>query len=214
MFKSKAPDVTRAAFDKISAAPRHLVRRLKSDGRFIKNWVDHPLKTGAITPSGNALACAMSSFVPIDSDLPVLEIGPGTGSVTRALLHRGVNRDRLVALEFNDEFYAHIKDNFPGVHVIQGDAYRLTETLRQYFDETPQFAAIVSSLPLLTRAKEHREALVNSGLSHLAENAPFVQFSYGLTPPLAPPAGVTMTHTGWIVRNIPPARVFVYRNTR
>lgn len=195
-------------FDKSTS---QVAQRLKTDMRFVKNWVDHPLKTGAIAPSGNALARAMASFVPIESNLPVLEIGPGTGAVTRALLERGISTNRLMTLEFNSEFCAHIRKNFPDVKVIQGDAYALTNTLKVALGEIPKFAAIVSSLPLLTRGREHREALLRESLQHLHSNAPFIQFSYGFHPPIEAPEGVSMEKTAWIIRNIPPARVFVYR---
>lgn len=198
-------------FGRLAGKPASLARRMRTDARFIKNWAGNPLTTGAIAPSGSALARRMASFVPLKTGLPVLEIGPGTGAVTRALLDHGVLPEMLTVLEYNAEFCAHIAQNFPGVRVVQGDAYGLTKTLTAAFGEVPVFAAIVSSLPLLTRPREERDRLLRQGLGHLAPGAPFIQFSYGFKPPVDPGDGVSMKKTGWILRNIPPARVYVYR---
>lgn len=188
-----------------------ILERVKANTRFIKNWVDAPMTTGAIAPSGSRLAKKMASFVPLDSGLPVLEIGPGTGSVTRALLDYGVLPENLTALEYNTEFCEHIKTHFPEIRVIQGDAYSLTNTLQNAFGIVPKFAAIISSLPLLTRPKEDRDRLLFESLTHLAKGAPYIQFSYGLTPPVETTAEVSLVKSSWILRNIPPARVFVYQ---
>jgi len=204
--------VINARFQTMSNHPKTAFGRLKTTTRFLKNWADAPMTTGAIAPSGDALARKMASFVPTGKDsLPVLEIGPGTGSVTRALLAHGVAPEKLTALEYSTEFCKHFKTQFPDVRLIQGDAYDLTKTLQAAFGEVPTFAAIVSSLPLLTRPKEDREGLLRQSLDHLAPNAPYIQFSYGLKPPVDAPSGVTLTTSEWILRNIPPARVFVYR---
>lgn len=188
-----------------------IIDRFKAKTQFIRNWADAPMTTGAIVPSSDHLAKKMASFVPLDNTLPVLEIGPGTGSVTRALLDHGVAPQRLTALEYNTEFYELIKKQFPDINVIQGDAYALRETLQNAYGVVPRFSAIVSSLPLLTRPIEDRDGLLRQSLDHLAPDASYIQFSYGLKPPVAAPTGVTMRKSGWILRNIPPARVFVYQ---
>ncbi|MEP3264788.1 MAG: methyltransferase domain-containing protein [Hyphomicrobiales bacterium] len=190
---------------------RTVLERLSANTSFIKNWAGAPMTTGAIAPSGSGLANKMASLVPLDNDLPVLEIGPGTGSVTRALLKHGVAPERLIALEYNTEFFELIGSQFPDIRVIQGDAYALSKTLQGVLGDVPKFAAIVSSLPLLTRPKEDREGLLQQSLTHLESGAPFIQFSYGFTTPVENPVGVSVTKSSWILRNIPPARVFVYR---
>ena len=85
-------------FKKLKSKPASVVRRVRQDTRFIKNWLGNPLKTGAIVPSSTELANEMASFVPLGTDLPVLEIGPGTGVVTQALLDHGVKPEKLVAM--------------------------------------------------------------------------------------------------------------------
>lgn len=198
------------AFRKLTSKPASVMRRVRQDTRFIKNWLDSPLRTGAIAPSGSELANTMASFVPLDSDLPILEIGPGTGAVTRALLDHGVKPEKLVTIEYSADFCKLLRDKFPEIDVINGDGFNVQKTLSRHFDAQPRFAAIVSSLPLLNSPKDKREILLDEILELLDGN-PFIQFSYGLRAPIAAPRGVSIEKTSWIVRNIPPARVFVYR---
>ena len=198
------------AFRKLKSKPVSVVRRVRQDTRFIKNWLGNPLKTGAIVPSSTELANEMASFVPLGTDLPVLEIGPGTGVVTQALLDHGVKPEKLVAIEYSADFCTLIRDKFPNIDVINGDGFKVQATLSKHFEKQPRFAAIVSSLPLLNSPKDNRQELLADVLELLDGN-PFIQFSYGLRAPVAAPRGVSVEKTPWITRNIPPARVFVYR---
>ena len=85
-----------------------------ADGlRFFRTWLRKPVLTGAVSPSGKALARAMAALVEPDSRWPVLELGPGTGPVTAALIERGVAPERIVAVEFNPDFCALLVERLP-----------------------------------------------------------------------------------------------------
>src|ERR1700693_3635413 len=97
------------------AEPRKSRGKGLPDGaRFLKSWVARPLQIGAVQPSGRALARTMASYVDPALKGPVVEIGPGTGPVTAALLHRGVPAERLVLVEFNPEFCGLLRERFAG----------------------------------------------------------------------------------------------------
>lgn len=184
--------------------------KLLDEMRFIRSWVENPMKTGAVSPSGPALAELMARMAEPNRDGPIVELGPGTGVVTQALIARGILPSRLIVIEYNRDFCRLLKKRFPSINVIRGDAYNLAATLQTV--ETGAVASIVSSLPLLTRPAPARRQLVDAGLNLLSPGAPFVQFSYGLTPPVAGEPGVfTADKSGWVVKNIPPARVWTYR---
>jgi phosphatidylethanolamine/phosphatidyl-N-methylethanolamine N-methyltransferase len=185
--------------------------RMADEVRFLKTWASRPLTTGAVSPSGRALARAMASKIDPAWNGPVVELGPGTGAVTAALLERGVPPERLVAIEYNPDFADHLRTRFPGVTVIRGDAYALGGTLASAgIAEAP--AAVVSSLPLFTRPPADRRALVDAALTLLAPGRPMVQFSYALVPPVpAEPGSIGLEVSDWILRNLPPARVWTYR---
>lgn len=177
--------------------------------RFLKSLAERPRMTGAIAPSGPALAKKMASHVDPNGTLPVIELGPGTGVVTKALIERGVAPSRIIAIEYSPEFCAMIRERFPGVTVIQGDAYDLDRTLG---NRAPRIANVVSSLPLVARPLEERVRLVERGLARTEGGAPFIQFSYIRKGPIFPvPATFTAEASGWIWMNAPPARVWLYR---
>lgn len=189
-------------------------RKLKSavadEVRFLCNWMGRPLTTGAVSPSGKALTKLMASFVDPADPRPVVELGPGTGVVTKALLDRGVAPERLVSIEFNPDFCALLRKRFAGVNIIEGDAYTLSETLKGTVDG--EISAVVSSLPLFTRPPEMRRALILEALDRMPAGRPLIQFSYALVPPVpAEPGRFTVEHTHWVVMNLPPARVWLYR---
>lgn len=177
--------------------------------RFLRRLLARPAQIGAIAPSSAALARAMAREVDPGRAGPILELGPGTGVVTAALIARGIAPERIVSVEFDAELGRLMTGRFPRVHVICGDAFDLTPTLGADWEQP--FAAIVSSLPLRNQPMVRRQALVESGLRRLMPGAPFVQFSYGLQPPVPPGDSFRVTQTAFVLINLPPARVWVYR---
>ena len=187
-----------------------LGERLHDEARFLRSWLDNPLSAGAITPSGPALARAMAAAVDPERHGPVVELGPGTGPVTEALLERGIAEDRLILVEFDADFCTLLRARFPRARVIQGDAYGLAKTLATIAPGS--VSAIVSSLPLLTRPEPTRLALLQQAFALLAPGAPFIQFTYGLSSPVPRQGGgfnAEVSPPIWL--NLPPARVWVYR---
>jgi phosphatidylethanolamine/phosphatidyl-N-methylethanolamine N-methyltransferase len=178
--------------------------------RFFRTWLQKPRLTGAVTPSGKALARAMAAEVPVDGDAPVLELGPGTGVVTAALIERGIAPERIVTVEFNPDFCALIEERYRGVKVIEGDAYHLEATLPPRF--RGPFSSVVSSLPLLNQPPDDRVRVIASAISHTRPRGGYVQFSYGFGPPVqAVPGHFSVALAAFVLANLPPARVWVYR---
>ena len=165
---------------------------------------------GAVMPSGKVLARTMAQYVDINSTAPVVELGPGTGAITTALIERGVDPKRLVLVEYNPAFCALLRDRYPQATVVQGDAYALHDTLRNVL-ATPA-AAVVSGLPLVTKPMLVRLKLIRDAFLALAPGAPFVQFTYSVAPPIPKSLpGVSTEASERIWMNLPPARVWVYR---
>jgi phosphatidylethanolamine/phosphatidyl-N-methylethanolamine N-methyltransferase len=184
--------------------------RLDDEVRFLRSWIEKPLHVGAVMPSGRLLARTMAQYVDIDSDDPVIELGPGTGAITNALLHRGVDQKRLVLVEYNRGFCALLRDRYPQAKIVQGDAYKLRDTLWNVL--AVPAAAIVSGLPLVTKPMLTRMKLIRDAFAALAPGAPFVQFTYSVAPPIPKSLpGVSTEASERIWMNLPPARVWVYR---
>jgi phosphatidylethanolamine/phosphatidyl-N-methylethanolamine N-methyltransferase len=177
--------------------------------RFLRALMARPKNVGAVMPSGPGLAAAMAHEIDVSRQGPVLELGPGTGVITAAILARGIEPARLIAVEYDEDLARALKARFPAVKVIQGDAFDLGQTLKAH--DTMPFAAILSGLPLLNFPHAARKRLVEGALGRLAGGAPFVQFSYGLHSPVVPPPGYSVVRAAFVLRNVPPARVWVYR---
>ncbi len=185
--------------------------RLADEARFIKTWIDNPVLTGAVSPSGRWLSRMMARAVDPYGIGPIVELGPGTGPITQALLKRGVNPSRLLLVEFDGSFCRLLRQRFPGVKVVQADAYALRDGVRAILDEPA--AAVVSSLPLLNKPDAQRLALLDDAFSLMRPDGRFVQFTYGMHSPVPRDAAVDyeadVSAPVWF--NLPPARVWIYR---
>jgi len=165
---------------------------------------------GAVMPSSKLLARTMAEYVAVESDGPVVELGPGTGAITNALIEHGVDQKRLVLVEYNPGFCALLRDRYPQAKVVQGDAYALRDSLRGVLDV--RASAVVSGLPLVTKPMLTRLKLIRDAFTALAPGAPFVQFTYSVAPPIPKSLpGVSTEASERIWMNLPPARVWVYR---
>ncbi|MEY9125561.1 phospholipid N-methyltransferase [Bradyrhizobium yuanmingense] len=140
--------------------------RLDDEVRFLRSWIEKPLHMGAVMPSGKLLARTMAHYVDPDSDAPVVELGPGTGAITSALIERGVDQKRLVLVEYNPGFCALLRDRYPQAKVVQGDAYRLRDTLWNVLSAPA--SAVVSGLPLVTKPMLTRLRLIRDAFTALA----------------------------------------------
>ena len=165
---------------------------------------------GAVMPSGRVLARTMAQYVDADSAGPVVELGPGTGAITNALIEHGIDQKRLVLVEYNPGFCALLRDRYPLATVVQGDAYTLRDSLWNVLSVPA--SAIVSGLPLVTKPMLTRLKLIRDAFLALAPGAPFVQFTYSVAPPIPKSLpGVSTEASERIWMNLPPARVWVYR---
>ncbi|MCA1456416.1 methyltransferase [Bradyrhizobium sp. BRP22] len=187
--------------------------RLDDEVRFLRSWIEKPLHVGAVMPSGRLLARTMAQYVDVRSEGPVVELGPGTGAITNALIEHGVDQKRLVLVEYNPGFCALLRERYPQAKVVQGDAYRLRDSLLNVLNAPA--AAMVSGLPLVTKPMITRLRLIRDAFMALAPGAPFVQFTYSVVPPIPKSLpGVSTEASERIWMNLPPARVWVYRKGR
>jgi phosphatidylethanolamine/phosphatidyl-N-methylethanolamine N-methyltransferase len=173
---------------------------------FLRGLIARPKNVAAITPSSPALARTIAEQVDPSLEGPVLELGPGTGVVTEALIEHGIAPQRIVAIEYDPDFVQMVGERCPGVRVVRGDAYNFPRLTGDN-----QFAAIVSGLPLLTQPMAERQSLLETALQHLKPGAPFVQLSYGTNPPIPALAGIDLRRAALVLMNLPPARVWTYR---
>jgi phosphatidylethanolamine/phosphatidyl-N-methylethanolamine N-methyltransferase len=179
-----------------------------------RQWLRNPLRTAAVMPSSRELAAAMVEELPPGATR-VIELGGGTGALTRSLLAHGVHGDALLVLELNEELHAHLHVRFPAVRVELGDARDLPEiaTRTGYLADGPA-DAIISGLGLLAMPADLQRAIVAAAFECLRPDGRFIQFTYGPQPPIAEAVaaslGLKVRRGNFILRNVPPATVYVY----
>jgi phosphatidylethanolamine/phosphatidyl-N-methylethanolamine N-methyltransferase len=191
---------------------KRLLETLSDTTLFLQEWLGNPRRTGSLVPSSRQLAKAMARWLPSNPESFVLELGPGTGIVTEALLQRGLREEKLVAIENNPKLADLLHKRFPRAHVITGDAWLLDDLLRNRREPIDSVGAVISSLPLLNFSEEQAEALAQKIRAVLEPDGHWVQFTYRIHK--LRPRGATSfrLHNSKIVwLNLPPARVSVFR---
>jgi phospholipid N-methyltransferase len=182
---------------------------------FFRQWLRSPLRTASVVPSSMHLARVMAMALPAGVQR-VVELGAGTGAITRGLLERGVRPDHLLILELSPEFHAGLVASFPGSPVLCGDARRLPELLRS----VPVFAdgrcdAVVSSLGFLAMPPAIAREILEATFSCLPASGVLIQYTYGPTCPIPQPImealDLVAERVGYTLRNLPPATVYRIR---
>lgn len=175
---------------------------------FLRQFTKNPAHVGAVAPSGRALARKMAQGLGADT-CPVVEIGPGTGAITRGILKTGVPPENLTLIELNPHFCERLNAQFPTVRILNCMAQDMHEQGVQ------DAAAVISSLPLLNIPQNTQKDILNTIFDVLRPNAPMVQFTYGPISPisheLCHALNLSVERRGKVLLNLPPATVYVYR---
>jgi phosphatidylethanolamine/phosphatidyl-N-methylethanolamine N-methyltransferase len=191
---------------------KKLLTTLTDTTLFLQEWLANPQSMGAVAPSSPKLAEAMARWLPADPDSFVLELGPGTGVVTEALLQRGLRQEKLVAIEQNPNMARVLREKFPRAQIITGDAWKLDDLLRRRREPVEKVGAVISSLPLLNFPPAEAERLADKIRNVLEPRGRWVQFTYRihrLRPRGASSFQLRATKIVWL--NLPPARVSVFQ---
>lgn len=180
---------------------------------FMARWMRAPLEVASVTPSGAELCRAMAAAAAAEPGRRVVELGPGTGPITAALLAAGTRPEDLLLIERDGAFATRLENGFPDTVVARADARHLARVARNHgFDGCD---AVVSGLPLVAMPLSAQMRIVTGAFSVLAPGGVFVQFTYGPFAPLNPELARRLRLTGrrcaWVVRNLPPASVWVFR---
>ena len=191
---------------------KKFIATLSDTTLFLQEWIANPQRTGAVAPSSPKLAAAMARWLPSDPESFVLELGPGTGAVTAALIKRGLREDRLVAIEKNPKMARRLRQSFPSAHIITGDAWHLDDLLRECYEPIESVGAVISSLPLLNFPPDEADALAEKIRAILEHGGKWVQYSYHLGNGHHKSAAHFQRLASKIIwLNLPPARVNVYQ---
>jgi phospholipid N-methyltransferase len=176
-----------------------------------KAWMRNPLRTASVMPSGRALANLLTVGLGPDQG-HIIELGPGTGPVTQAILSRGVHPQDLTAVEISAEFAADLRRKYPGITVLNMGAEDLSAHYQQSAHPAPVIRTIISGLPFLALPNSLIRRILESAFSLLAPEGEFVLFTYGPTLPvpgrIMRELGLTASRRGLALGNVPPATVY------
>ncbi|WP_241749049.1 class I SAM-dependent methyltransferase [Teichococcus aerophilus] len=193
---------TAALLDSISRAPRPGI------ALFLGRWLRHPLRMGSVVPSSPALCRRIARHTRWQSDEIVVELGAGTGVVSRALLEAGLPPEKLVVVEIEPDMASHLRDTLPGVTVLTGDAFALPDILPRALHG--KVGTAICGIPLVLLPQPQQQRFVDA-VEAVAPGKGFLLYTYCATSPL-PYArlGLRAKREAWTPLNVPPASVWRY----
>ena len=176
---------------------------------FLARWLRHPLAIGAALPSGRSIGRAVARRVQLERPGMVLELGGGTGSLTRAMLAAGCPADRLVVVEREPQLAGILERRFPGVRILQGDACELRLLLER--QGIGQLATVVSSVPIKWFSRSDQNAVLQQSFDLLGPGGHVLQLTNAMTSPVPLDLGFDGTEVERIWLNFPPIQIWCYR---
>ncbi|MHA1547123.1 MAG: class I SAM-dependent methyltransferase [Alphaproteobacteria bacterium] len=172
-----------------------------------------PVQFSTLYPSSSYVGRAFARAIKHRPALPVIELGAGTGAVTRALLGAGVGPQDLTCVEIDRKLGEFLQDEFPGVEVNVMPAQELGDLWRA--EKRPPVGAIVSTMPARTFSRDLIADILDSAKAVLAPGGLLVQFTYLQRSPfplsLIHAAGFTQESRALVWANLPPTTIWVYR---
>ena len=168
-----------------------------------------------MVPSGRALARAMVAHIDLGAPGAVVELGGGTGNITKAILRAGVAPEDLIVVEREAKLCRIIQARFPGVRVLCADARKLDALLADA--GITDVKAVVSGLPLLSMEQEDCRQILRAAFAALGPEGEFLQFTYSPASPVSHKTrgllGIVGKREEWVLSNLPPAAVWRYRRS-
>ncbi|MGE0120835.1 MAG: class I SAM-dependent methyltransferase [Dongiaceae bacterium] len=178
---------------------------------FFRRALVHPLQLASPIPSSPALGRLIAAqFADRKRGLTV-EIGGGTGVITRELLAAGVPADRLLVLELDPEMADYLRGTLPEANVVTGDARFLPDLLPPAW--RGRVDTIISGVPMTVLSASAQRELIDAAFSMLAPDGRFLQYTFALggSPIRAKRLGLVGRRLGTTFGNFPPASVWTYR---
>jgi phosphatidylethanolamine/phosphatidyl-N-methylethanolamine N-methyltransferase len=189
------------------------ISQAKETELFFRQWLRSPKSMGAVIPSSRVLARAVTEAVRWRPGQTLIELGAGTGAISQGLIDSGLPPDALMMIELDRPLFTYLRRRFPGVRVVNGDATRLVDIVRQ--QGITQVSTVISGLPMVTMPLAFQRAIIEQSFEVLGTDGYLLQYSYS---PIAPiPArklGVEAKLVKFVMRNIPPATIWRFQPWR
>ncbi len=185
---------------------------VRNTSLFLRRWLANPLQMGSVIPSSPVLCRKIAALVERAPDEVVVELGAGTGVISRAMLNAGVPPEKLVVVEIVRDMAEHLRSVLPGVNVIQGDAFDLARALPKAMHG--KVGTAICGIPLVMLPLEQQQRFVDA-VEAAAPGKGFLLLTYCITSPLPyRKLGLTARREAWTPLNLPPASVWRYQPVR
>jgi phosphatidylethanolamine/phosphatidyl-N-methylethanolamine N-methyltransferase len=186
--------------------------KVTNAGLFFRRWLANPLQMGSIIPSSRTLCERIARNVVRADDEYVLELGAGTGVVTKAMLDRGIPPEKIIVVEIVPEMAEHLRQVLPGVHVVCGDAFTVKDSLQPEWIH--KIGTAICGIPLVMLPLAQQQKFVDA-VEAVAPGKGFLLLTYCITSPLPyAKLGLDAKRLEWTPMNFPPASVWRYTPTR
>jgi len=186
------------------------VQEVKETELFFRQWLRSPKSMGSIIPSSLALARAVTNAVVWEPGQTVVELGAGTGAISQGLLEKGMPSEALMMIELDEQLYDYLRNRFPGVRVVHGDATKLADIVAE--QNIDPVSTVVSGLPMVNMPFDFQRAIIQESFKSLKPGGFMLQYSYSpLSPIPAKKLGVKAEIVRFVLRNVPPATVWRFR---
>jgi phospholipid N-methyltransferase len=158
---------------------KHNQLRLQPDKRiaFFKGFLKRPSVVGSVIPSSRFLERRIVKLMDVSSAKRIVELGPGTGGVTRAVL-RKMNADaKLLAIEINPDFIPVLRQmGDPRLIVHEGDVRFLREVLDEHGLEGAD--AVFSGIPFSTMSRSLAQEILHAVSRSLSPGGCFIAYQF------------------------------------
>ncbi len=176
---------------------------------FLRGWLANPLQMGSIVPSSPALCRRIVAQVRRAPDEWVIELGAGTGVVSRALVEGGIPPGRIILVEIEHDLAGHLRETMPGTEVIEGDARSLPELIPR--SRHRRVGTVICGIPLVLLSVPQQRRFIEA-MAGVAPGRGFLHYSYCATSPLpSRKHGLVARREAWTPLNLPPASLWRYQ---
>jgi phosphatidylethanolamine/phosphatidyl-N-methylethanolamine N-methyltransferase len=176
---------------------------------FFRRWLSNPLQMGSIIASSPKLGQLIAKQIDKRSSSSILELGAGTGAITKSLISSGISPGRIAVVEIVPEMAEHLRAKFPQTSVLQADAFDLPIPLLK--DTLGEIGTVICGIPLVLLSEAKQRQFIQQ-VEAVAPGRGFLLYTYCVTSPLPyRTLGLEAQRLAWTPLNFPPASVWHYR---
>ena len=175
---------------------------------FFRRWLSNPLQMGSIIPSSPKLGALIAKQIDKRSSSSILELGAGTGAITKSLIKSGILPGRIAVVEIVPEMAEYLRSKFPETSVLQADAFDLPTRFLK--DTLGEIGTVICGIPLVLLSESKQRQFVQQ-VEAVAPGRGFLLYTYCVTSPLPYHSlGLEARRLAWTPLNFPPASVWHY----